>query len=527
MGLASARGQDFAARNFTVRDFTVRDIEALAARLRADDEEDRRAAFTQLSSLPPKALPAIRKRIDYTRLQPIPEEDGYDALRAFRHETGSRRADDRVDIAAGVLGVLKQRRTKIFGRSAERVALLRSLESMGILEAQRAMLDVLALTPSMWRWERKRIVWRTGRAMLPGLILASKYPSRSIQRWSTWGLRSLSVGEPIDAMQDVSNDTLAHVFAAYARVRDFDAMPVVVSFVDHPESIVRAAARDAMRNYGRHGIWQLRLAMEHKLDRTADERWGWKRTMKALYAGLDAKQWAVPNTILDEGLTAQAQGNLKKMARLFDQTLRQAPALPRRAEMTAGYVALGDQHAEARRYASARLAYWRAQHLHGDAPNSAPDLESKLDAVEQRLRAQPGFLERQGDYRVAPDGVDSSAPAVAGKPDARGPEGIDESRLAPGAILRTAVATLSLLVGLYLLVPWFPMMFRRITQHATASKIPRSTSEASILPPATSHDVREPSVERDTMPATNCGEAPTQPATQTLAHLVEHALTRP
>ena len=113
----------------------LNDILQWATDLRSGDRVRVERAAQRLSTLPEEALPAIEERLQETRRQIVPEQDGYDALRYFRHAVGSRRADDMVDIAPGIVPVLLERPTPEVGRSAERLLMLRSLEQIATVPA--------------------------------------------------------------------------------------------------------------------------------------------------------------------------------------------------------------------------------------------------------------------------------------------------------------------------------------------------------------------------------------------------------
>ncbi|MBC7172165.1 MAG: hypothetical protein H5U40_07065, partial [Polyangiaceae bacterium] len=85
-------------------------------------------------------MPAIEQRFRAMRSEPVRAEDGYESLRAFAHAVGSNDASDPIDIAPGIAPVLRGDRSLVRARMAERLALLRSLESIGTARAVVAML---------------------------------------------------------------------------------------------------------------------------------------------------------------------------------------------------------------------------------------------------------------------------------------------------------------------------------------------------------------------------------------------------
>lgn len=405
-----------------------RDIERMAGDLRSRNEETRRSAFESLRTLPASALPAVQERLRYTQRQRVPAEDGYDTLRLFRHAVGSRRADDVVDIAPGILTVLGERRGPIVGRVAERLLLLRALENMGTLDAQRTMGDVFALTPQMWRWERKRVVKRLGRTILPGLIVARAHRDVSVRRWARWGVDELDLSQPGRAVQGLEVSALTPLVSAYGEVRDMDAMPVVVSYIDHEDEGLRHAARESIARYGRNAIWKLREAYSLRLGTDADTQWGWRTTMERLFSGLDEQRLAPATEQLDAGLAALASGDLSAMEQAFGRALLLEPEHPRRAEMAPGYVRLAAEHpTESAQYLrralllapeSADASRWQAALLFAEAESHRA--AGALDAERYRevLRLDP---RHEGAAELLREHLDEEPPEVTSAGDVSAP----------------------------------------------------------------------------------------------------------
>lgn len=364
---------------------TVDQIESWAADLRSTDSEERRNAIERLSQLPESALPAIDQRIANTRRQIIDEEDGYDALRSFRHAMGSLRADDMVDIAEGIPGALAERRDATVGRTAERVLLIRSLERIGTVDAQRRIADVFSLTNEMWKWEARRVVHRMGLQLLPGLILARGHDDRGVREWARGHIDRLGMKNPADALTIEDPQLLAEVIEAYTEIRDLDTMPVIISYVgdDHPR--VREAARKAFETFGRNGIWQLREGMRNQLGERADARWGWRRTMTELYEGLDEKRLAPFAGRVDEALKSLDEGDHATAREQLDRLLLEIPQPPRVNDVAAAYATLAEALEEPELF---RRAAWLAPE-HPDAAG----WQAHLDLIEAEALREEGFVD--------------------------------------------------------------------------------------------------------------------------------------
>lgn len=325
----------------------IDDLLSAAEDLRADEASARERAVHYLSTLPESALPAIAERLRQTRRQIIPEEDGYDALRFFRHATGSLRADDMIDIVPGILPVLAERRTAVVGRTAERLLYMRSLEAIGTTEAQVMIGDILALTSRMWRWERRRLVERHGVDLLPGLLLLRNHAESPVRVWARWAIEELGMDKPAEALQQEDPMLVARILRAYGQSRDMDSMEVVISYVGHPAAPIREAARAAMAEFAHNGIWQLRKAMRNQLGQDANHDWGWERTARELYEGLDAARLAPLEAVLDEGLAAAESGDVATATEKLGEVLRAAPMHPRRPAIAEAYLALAEAEPDA------------------------------------------------------------------------------------------------------------------------------------------------------------------------------------
>ena len=362
-----------------------------------DDAATRAQAFDHLSTLPSSALPALRERIPRLRRPVLDSEASYEAVRKFRHTMGSRRADDMVDIAPGVLPWLETNRDRMTVRMAERLALLRSLEAMGNAEAGRAICDLWGIDMVPWRWEAKRVLSRHGAAMLPMLLEARSHDDAGVRRFARWGIGELRLRRPGQAVQTLMDDParLSELLLAYASSHDFDAMPVVVSFVDDEDEDVRAAARSAMQSYGRNGVWMLRRAHRNLLGERADAAWGWRSTMERLYAALDTRRLAPLYERLDAALLVGRGGDLAAMIETFDDLLRVAPELERRSEMASGYAALAALRVEAGALEESRVLYHKAARLAG-----AGGAEYRAEALfaDAELRRADGVADG-GAYR--------------------------------------------------------------------------------------------------------------------------------
>jgi hypothetical protein len=351
------------------------ELGALAAQLGSEDPSAREAAHAALRTLDEGALPGIEARIAAMASRRPPPGDVSAAIADIRHGAGSRRADDNIDIGPGVLPALALRRDPAMLSVCESIVLWRALEAMGTTNAYRLIADVVALDGAPWDQETHRFVDRAGARLGPMLIMARSHPSASVRRWSRWAGTELGFDVPGRAIQLplIARDStlLADALRAYGSVRQLDAMRVIASYVGSQHAQVREAARAALAQYGRNGIWVLREQLELVTGADADPTWGWERTMTALYAAHDDARLAPVRAALAAGQQAAAQSDFERMARQYDAVLLRAPELAQREQMAPGYASLGAQRRDAHDVPGAERAYRRAVFLaptHGQAP---------------------------------------------------------------------------------------------------------------------------------------------------------------
>ncbi|MCA9536464.1 MAG: hypothetical protein KC593_22430, partial [Myxococcales bacterium] len=312
----------------------------LGTDLGAADAETRTLAFDALRSLSVTRVDEVEARLRELRLtDEPPSAAAYNTLQDIRHHLGSQRADDSVDLARGARQLLGGARapSRTLVQVAERMALLRGLEAMDSLAADRVMIGFFQRGWSVWQWEARHLVARRGLSMLAALIEARSAGNPEVRRWAVGSIRRLGVDSVGAAVQMASIEDLPDVLRAYASLSDLNAMPAVITFVDHPDPAVRAASREATASYERNAIWQLRLAHRNKLGENADLGWSWQITMQRLFDALDARRLAPANELLDEGLAAAESQSWADMHDRYERALRREPLLPRRSEMGPGY----------------------------------------------------------------------------------------------------------------------------------------------------------------------------------------------
>ncbi len=453
---------------------SARTIAALEAALGAPGEETRKAAWSALTGLGREALPAIRQHLAKAgRLDP---DAGREAITRFRHAVGSRRADDMVDVAKGVLPVLAEDRSATTVRVGERLALMRALEAIGTTEACRLIIAILAEDlAKTWHWEARHLVDRLGTRLLPAVVEAEAHSDYRVRRWARWALGALHAEQPGRAVQESDDQVLADLLRAYGKVDAMDAMPVVVGFVASRRTVVRDAARWTMAQYGQNGIWQLRKAYRIHATKDADMSWSWHRTMDEVYRAIDEERLGPVRVDLAAGLAAMTRGDLGAMERRFDAVLARAPGLEQRGRMAPGYALLGARRLDGQDLEGSARAYRRALALAPGA-KAARTWRARLSFVEAERERATGLVDLAAYQRAL--ALDPSQTRAA--------EAFD--RLSGSAAARTRTrrrweeAALALAFALLALVSMRRRRARSRPARATTAAAPRTAATDPLDP---------------------------------------------
>src|SRR6202044_3727011 len=147
---------------------------------------------------------------------------------------------------------------------------------------------------------------------------------------------------PGDAVQTKDNQALADILRAYAAIKDLDALPVVLSFVNSDRAQVRLAARESTLAYGQDALWKLREAYAALTGDPAPEGIPAVDLAKKLFDAYDRFRLADVYALVDRALGEQKAGKLDAAVTDFDEALARQPMLDRRAEAAPAYFAYGE-----------------------------------------------------------------------------------------------------------------------------------------------------------------------------------------
>lgn len=375
------------------------DLRELSRGLASETRAERDAAIEAMSSLPPSALPAIRERLALLRRARPSSEEPQALLHSVRHATGSRRADDMIDVADGVPIILAERRDRDILLIAEPLLLLRSLERQSSTEALSLVPEVLRLDRNAWTMEGRRLIVRLGDRAAAAAILARSHEDRAGREWARWTSTELGLDNPGRLVQRLEPHDLADVLSAWGATRTMDALGVLSSYLDDSRRAIRQAARAALAAYERNSLWTARDVYRLRLGERAPEEWGWERTLQELFSGLDRRRLEAVSDLEDAARASIAEGDFASASASLERLLSRAPDAAS-DEIALLFGEIGRDHLESDRRPASRLAYERALRM-APGHERADAWQARLAFLEAEDALALGLLDLDGYRRAA------------------------------------------------------------------------------------------------------------------------------
>jgi hypothetical protein len=428
-------------------------IESLAAGLRSSDGAVREQAITTLRSLPVSEADAIADRIALLVRRAPDEATSDELLTAMRRATGSRRADDVVDVADGIAGVLSSRNDEPACRTAELILLARALEAHEQPAALLAAIETFRVAGSGWELEGHRFTLRLGTRIAGTALRALGHGDVHVREWARWTVHRLGIDAPGTFVRSLDPSVLADVLEAYGQARLMVAMPVVGSFVDAPQRTVREGAFAGLAAYGRNALWVIREAYELHAgaDAIPEARTEWtaERTLAALQTVIDTRRLESARTALGDARAALDAGDGARAVELADAVLLARPELAS-GDIAQIYVTVAEQALERRDAHAARALLHRAERV-ADAGGDV--------ALAARARGLLRYVHAEEALGAGVLDVDAYAAAALAVPDHAGLADLSARYSAPLAapsdrtVPLGVAALISLLISV-LLVTW-------------------------------------------------------------------------
>jgi hypothetical protein len=358
--------------------------------------EQRKQVLHELSSLGHDALPAIKSRLEALARASL--RGAREPMSELARLAGA--PDQQPDLVQGVLPLLARERGPGALLAAEVLALLRALEAQRSLEASELIVGKLfALDAQLLREEAPRSRARLGALLLPALIRHRGNARPWLRDFCRESLLALGADVPGRAVQQDDVALLAAILRAYGDGLDFDAMPVVVSYVSDERAAVQAAARAAALRYGRNAIWQLRERYLNATGKEADPSWSHERVLEELARRLDAPRRETQEKQLAVAQAALARGAYAAAEQALDLALQSAPFGALAARAAPLYARIASRHEAGDRLEPALACLRRAVRLAPDAPGRGAWL-ARIAYLEAELRLGEGMVDLVGYQRA-------------------------------------------------------------------------------------------------------------------------------
>lgn len=433
------------------------ELEALLAPLADDAPAARRDAAKAVGALDEGALPAITQKLAELRKLGTSAAIGAAVKEATKAREG--------DLCARLVE-LPRELPRVDAASLETAtktaALVRALAAMKSTPATRQLVKIAGDHGGAFRPELARLVREAGDAALPALIETRRDGSSEVRHWAYGQLEAMGKRIPGDAVQTTDYAVLVEVLRAYGHIRDLDAAPVLLSFVNADRDAVRDTARTAVRAIGQDALWKLREAYQNLAGKAAPEGATAAEVATELFATYDKLRLQEVYGLLEDGLarereSATAKDAVERERKLdaaiaaFDKVLARQPELDRRAEMVPAYVAhaarlVGRMTTSDR--GAARTALQKALRLAPDGPR-AKSIQAELAYLEARDLGARGIEDRMSfEHVLTLDPTHAGARAELTRIDA-----IREDRQQQTTLIAAAGASLlALVLGLVLFV---------------------------------------------------------------------------
>jgi len=339
----------------------LQELDRLLSQLTSEDERSRtgaRHAIEEVSS--PALVPAIRHRIQEIRgaldrdaaprVIEAARKAGRKAMKSKSKDEGGKAKDEKSkrksqkadDEAEGdwldFLLATPHPKDQAWRDVVRLIAMERMLAAVGSTPAVREMISLHSYFGELLRIDLQRQIVKLHDKAVPALLEARQHDAKIVQRWANKMLDVL--GRAIPGETVATNDTqiLADVLRAYGRMRDVDALRVILSFCNSDRVQLRDAAREAVAAIGEPGIWQLREQYLNLTGNKPPRDWSWDRIARELFGLYDRARLAEVYRLMDEGLAARQNGKLIDAIDAFDKVLARSPLFERRSEMVAAYV---------------------------------------------------------------------------------------------------------------------------------------------------------------------------------------------
>ena len=365
--------------------FSARELDAAIARLGDPDVTIRHAAAYAIVHTPGDALPLLEVRM--LRAPEAGPGPMWLALDKARKSLGSGKdapkdgKDAKEESPSELLAAVVDSGN---GPGARALSLLlagmQACETLGGVAGARVLVHLAVENKGLLKTTVTNALRRMGDHAVAALVEVRRAEDKDLRTWANRTLDSLGKFLPSDAVQVKDPQALADVLVAFGKIKDPDAMRVIITYLDADRAQVREAARWAIAQFGHDAKAPLKEAYDNFTGDKAGDDWPADKTLGALVAAYDKVRLAEVYKLLDEGIAHRDAGRLEEAVASFDALLARAPTFERKAELAPTYVDLAHKKLPTDRAAGHALLA-KALRLAAGTNIAAP-IESELDYLD-------------------------------------------------------------------------------------------------------------------------------------------------
>ncbi|GAC1354334.1 MAG: hypothetical protein NVSMB47_07610 [Polyangiales bacterium] len=366
------------------RPFSAHELDAAIARLGDPDAATRKAAALALVGTPADALSLL-----VVRMLRAPEAGpGPMWLALDKARKAGAKDESPGELLDAILGAGN-------GPGARSLSLLlagiQACEREGGVAGARVLVELAVEHKGLLKTVVTASLKRLGDHAVAALIEARHDADRDLRGYANRMLDTLGKFLPSDAVQVKDPQDLADVLVAFGKLKDPDAIRVILSYLNADRVQVREAARWAIAQLGPEARLALKESFENFTGERAGDDWGAPKLLDALLTAYDKVRLADVYKLFDEGIAARDAGRLEDAVASFDALLARAPTFSRKAELAPTYVDLAHRQASKDRPA-ARMLLAKALRLAQGTPLAAP-IDSELCFLDARDLYEHGVVD--------------------------------------------------------------------------------------------------------------------------------------
>ncbi len=247
--------------------------------------------------------------------------------------------------------------------AVEIMVLLNALIAMGTTESIGTVVDHAPRNEAAFRKEIYQLVIWAGPKAVPALVRRQNSKDPDVALVVSTALADMKMERPGQQVQVKDHRILIEVLTAFGEHKNIEALDTVAAFMNSDMDQVREAAREAMKSYGKLGLWTMKKEYKEYVGEMPPAEWEADRIAEELFSRQDADRMAPLDEKMQEGLSLAAAGDFEKMEKVYQEILARQPFFGRRAEMVSGYLAYGAKLTSTGDIDRATLMYKVAQRL--------------------------------------------------------------------------------------------------------------------------------------------------------------------